>query len=188
MYEIDVGERFARRVAPSFGITAIPTTYRSVPSIPEPIKTPTASIPTTKLEPITVTQPPDYTPYATGAPKPGLISQDGLGKRLKDIIAAKKLISLKEKGEVPKTFDRVIGHEVPKGFDYTDFPSGAPKPGLISQDGLAKRIADINSQKNTIAKIETKGNPVAVARVSSEGGFLFWVDKFFIWVNRVIGE
>jgi len=163
-----------------------------------------------EVESKTITQPPDYTPYSTGASKPRLIPQDGLAKRNVDTIAVKKVIEKRSAPvkippilkEIIKVLPPVLVPEiirppvvpphlrssVPVTADHTDYPAGNKKSGLVPQTGLTKRAADINSQKKTAAVISVKGNPIVKAKVSSEGGFLFYVDKFFIWLNRIIGD
>lgn len=76
--------------------------------------------------------------------------------------------------------------------DYTAYPTGAKKIGLISQVGLMKRKADAAVYKTRIAASSiTKGgsSPVAVDQAKSHPnvGILSVVDKFFIWVNGIVG-
>jgi len=76
--------------------------------------------------------------------------------------------------------------------DYVAYPQGAKKIGLICQDGLAKRKADIESFKTRIATAYiVKGGSTPVTPSQSVGQtnvVLSTVDKFFSWLNKVIGE
>ena len=76
--------------------------------------------------------------------------------------------------------------------DYTPYSQGAKKIGVICQDGLMKRKADAESYRTALLLSPiTKGgsSPVAVgnAKVFPNRGILAGLDKFFNWVNRVIG-
>ena len=76
--------------------------------------------------------------------------------------------------------------------DYTAYSQGAKKIGLISQVGLMRRRVDAAVFKTRIAASSTtKGgsSPVAVDQAKSHPnvGLLSAVDKFFEWVNGVIG-
>ena len=73
--------------------------------------------------------------------------------------------------------------------DYTEYPSGAKKIGLVCQDGLTKRQKDSevfkaraydlnNKQWLSVSAVETK--PIANV------GLFSAVDKFFNWINGVL--
>ncbi len=76
--------------------------------------------------------------------------------------------------------------------DYTSYPQGAKKIGLISQVGLMKRKADARSYKTRIALADVvKGGTSPVVQYNAKPlpnkGILSGIDKFFSWLNRVIG-
>ncbi len=153
-------------------------------------------------------QPPDFTSYPTGAKKIGLISQIGLMKRKADAESFKTRIALDDTHEVfgsPRPPDvggnrietRMVGQRINVGnkfrrvavprdpllqpSDFTSYPRGVKKIGLISQVGLMKRKADAESVKTRI------GLAVGKAKQYSNTGFLAMVDRFFVWVNQAIG-
>ena len=78
--------------------------------------------------------------------------------------------------------------------DYTAYPTGERKIGVISQVGdVEKKKADTKSFKARIAVSSlVKGgtSPVAVgqAKALPNMGIISAFDKFFSWLNGVIGE
>lgn len=116
--------------------------------------------------------------------------------------------------DVAKTFKRVDEPPFKQPPDYTDFPSGDVKAkamarvkGLISQEGLMKRRVDINFSafdlrnekrrgglvEGDVSILPVKISPMKVRPVSGikpvkNFGFLASVDKFFIWLNKILGE
>ena len=89
---------------------------------------------------------------------------------------------------------RSQGFPTSAGFqpaDYTSYPVGSKKPGIVPQDGLYKRGFDAVSYMSSIGAIKKGGSsPVTVgsAKAYSNVGILSVVDKFFNWLNKAIGE
>ena len=78
-----------------------------------------------------------------------------------------------------------------QALDYTAYPQGAKKIGLVCQDGLAKRkvVAEVYKDRILLSPImKDGGSPVAVnsAKPLPNVGILSAVDKFFSWVNGVL--
>lgn len=76
--------------------------------------------------------------------------------------------------------------------DYTAYAQGAKKIGVICQDGLMKRKADVEVFKTFLAvSSTTKGgsSPVAagIAKPHPSNVFLDAVDKFFNFINGILG-
>lgn len=75
--------------------------------------------------------------------------------------------------------------------DYTAYPVGEKKIGIIPQDGLTKRKYDAVVYKTAIAVSSTvKGgtSPVAVDQAKVPSGVVFsGIEKFFSWLNKMIG-
>lgn len=185
---INVGDTFARQNVPVSPnkIVSIPKVARTIPVKAEPVKISKVLPPPPEPDRrvfISIGQPPDYTAYPQGEKKIGLISQDGLAKRQADIQVVRN--TMLKRGEQRRT---VAMKGEGKRLDYTDYPGGYSRRGLISQEGLTKRNVDMSSQRKSITVIRSKNNPVVKAKVSSEGGFLYYVDNFFNWLNKVIGE
>lgn len=176
-----------------------------------------------------VGKPPDYTDFPSGDVKvgvatrvTGIISQEGLHKRLADakVITSEKSVivppvSIKPtvRIDIAKSFERVDDPPVRKPPDYTDYSSGDVKTramarvkGLISQEGLMKRNADIKfaayDMKNErwlgglVEKgFKEKSNEIKPVKVQpgiyvkpvKNFGILSAVDKFFDWLNKMLG-
>lgn len=158
-----------------------------------------------------VTQPPDYTDYPSGDVKTtsgikvqGIISQEGLHKRALEKpvapILVKPIAPIKQKIDVAKTWEakclaeqraavfspnlRARAYDMKEKrwlgepLDYTDYPSGEAKSKLISQEGLMKRGKD---------KLRERV-PTGIDKPVKNVGILSAVDKFFNWLNKMLGD
>ena len=77
-----------------------------------------------------------------------------------------------------------------KDPDYTDHPSGKEDTivkvqGVISQTGLHKRLGDGLGEK---AKLKLKQVPPGQDKPVQNVGILSAVDRFFNFINRMLGE
>ena len=100
--------------------------------------------------------------------------------------------------DVAKSFERLDDPPVKQPPDYTDFSSGdlrvyaqGQRASVIPQEGLNKRLAD---QHVLILELEKSQNWVANGSVGSGNvkpvkniGILSYVDKFFLWLNKMLG-
>jgi len=100
--------------------------------------------------------------------------------------------------DVEKSFLRSDNLAVQQPPDYTDFRSGEPRISIgtlqgakiIPQEGLMKRKLDAK-----VITAEQKQNWVSNGSVGSGNvkpvkniGVLSYVDKFFLWLNKMLGE
>jgi len=96
--------------------------------------------------------------------------------------------------DVEKSFLRVDDPVVKQPPDYTDFRSGEPRISMVTlegakiipQEGLMKRKLDakvITAEQRQNWVVNGSMNVKPVKNV----GFLSTVDRFFSWLNRVIG-
>ena len=74
--------------------------------------------------------------------------------------------------------------------DYTEYPSGAKKIGLVCQDGLTKRKKDAEVFTGRAYDMKNKqwlgAVPTVETKAVSNIGLFSAVDKFFNWVNQVL--
>ena len=92
--------------------------------------------------------------------------------------------------DVAERFERVDKPSFIQPPDYTDYPSGkecttVKVQGFISQTGLHKRDADKLKEK-----VAQKNNqmPMGKDKPTQNVGILSAVDKFFDWLNGIIGD
>ena len=98
--------------------------------------------------------------------------------------------------DVEKAFSRADDPPLIKPPDYTDYPSGDQRvytlgklSGFITQEGLKKRLVDAKvitaeQRQNWVANGSTSVSVKPVKNI----GVLAVADKFFHWLNRVLGE
>ena len=94
--------------------------------------------------------------------------------------------------DVGKAFERVDFPPSIQPPDYTFYSSGDVKTstgvkvtGIISQEGLHKRDAD--KLKEKVAKNNNQV-PTGIDKPVQNVGILSAVDKFFNWLNKMLGE
>ena len=116
--------------------------------------------------------------------------------------------------DIAKSFERVDDPPVRKPPDYTDYSSGDVKTKvmgfakrLISQEGLHKRTVDVMGMvsdrkeekwRSGLVEKDLKGKPIEIKPVKVQPGIyvkpvknfgvLAYVDKFFNWLNKMLGE
>jgi len=98
--------------------------------------------------------------------------------------------------DVAPSFKRVEGTVVQKPLDYTNYPSGDLRTGIVTKgsnvipmEGLTKRLADakVITAEHRQIWVANGSTSVSVKPVKNIG-VLSSVDKFFHWLNRVLGE
>ena len=77
--------------------------------------------------------------------------------------------------------------------DYTDHRGGAEDTivkfqGVISQTGLHKRKEEIKARAYDLKNKRWVGENTPSVKPIQKGGFLSLVDRFFLAVNRMIGD
>lgn len=96
--------------------------------------------------------------------------------------------------DIAKSFQRLDDPSTIQPPDYTDYASGDQRlfppsrvTGIITQEGLMKREVDKNVIKTELTKSQNwVANGSSVKPVKNVG-ILSVVDKFFNWLNRVLG-
>jgi len=96
--------------------------------------------------------------------------------------------------DVEKSFMRVDDPVVKQPLDYTDFRSGEPRISMVTlegakiipQEGLQKRLLDakvITAEQRQNWVVNGSMNVKPIKNI----GFLSSVDKFFDWLNKILG-